>query len=100
MKRILTLMSELIIMLLAGKTEAGSAEEQLARDSRPGKRRSLAAGAARTGRSCAHQITFADAPDASEKLGSPPESHPLKRETDLSISRRIRTVKACADAIS
>jgi len=33
MKRILTLMSELIIMLLAGKTEAGSAEEQLARDS-------------------------------------------------------------------
>ncbi len=33
MKRILTLVSELIIMLLAGKTEAGSAEVQPARDS-------------------------------------------------------------------
>ena len=34
MKRILTLVSELIIMLLAGKTEAGSVEVQPARDSR------------------------------------------------------------------
>ena len=33
MKRILTLMSELIIMLLAGKTEVGSVEVQPARDS-------------------------------------------------------------------
>ena len=33
MKRILTLVSELIIMLLAGKTEAGSVEVQPARDS-------------------------------------------------------------------
>jgi len=32
-KRILTLVSELIIMLLAGKTEAGSVEVQPARDS-------------------------------------------------------------------
>ncbi len=35
MKRILTLVSELITMLLAGETEAGSAEVQPARDSRP-----------------------------------------------------------------
>ena len=35
MKRILTSVSELIIMLLAGKTEAGSVEVQPARDSRP-----------------------------------------------------------------
>jgi len=35
MKRILTSVSELIIMLLAGETEAGSAEVQPARDSRP-----------------------------------------------------------------
>ena len=34
MKRILTLVSELIIMLLAGETEAGSVEVQPARDSR------------------------------------------------------------------
>ena len=34
MKRILTSVSELIIMLLAGKTEAGSVEVQPARDSR------------------------------------------------------------------
>ena len=33
MKRILTLVSELIIMLLAGKTQAGSVEVQPARDS-------------------------------------------------------------------
>jgi len=33
-KRILTLVNELIIMLLAGKTEAGSVEVQPARDSR------------------------------------------------------------------
>ena len=33
MKRILTWVSELIIMLLAGKTEAGSVEVQPARDS-------------------------------------------------------------------
>jgi hypothetical protein len=33
MKQILTLVSELIIMLLAGKTEAGSVEVQPARDS-------------------------------------------------------------------
>ena len=33
MKRILTLVSELIIMLLAGETEAGSVEVQPARDS-------------------------------------------------------------------
>ena len=33
MKRILTVMSELIIMLLADKTEAGSVEVQPARDS-------------------------------------------------------------------
>ena len=34
MKRILTLMSELAIILLAGETEAGNAEVQPARDSR------------------------------------------------------------------
>ena len=34
MKRILTLVSELITMLLAGETEAGSVEVQPARDSR------------------------------------------------------------------
>ncbi len=34
MKRILTLVSEWIIMLLAGETEAGSVEVQPARDSR------------------------------------------------------------------
>jgi len=35
MKRILTIMSELITMTLVGKTEAGSVEVQPARDSRP-----------------------------------------------------------------
>ena len=34
MKRILTIMSKLITMTLVGQTEAGSAEEQPARDSR------------------------------------------------------------------
>lgn len=73
--------------LLAGETEASSAEEQLARDSRPGKRRSVAAGAAPRGRSRAHKATFADALKPEENLGSPPASHILKPEPDLSISR-------------
>ena len=73
--------------LSAGETEASSAEEQLARDSRPGMRRELAAGAAHQGRSRAHQHTRADAPNALENLASPQASHPLTSEPELSISR-------------
>lgn len=58
------------IILMTGETEAGSAEEQLARDNRSGKRRSVAAGAALAGRSRPHTPIFADAPNASENLSS------------------------------
>jgi hypothetical protein len=43
MKKSLTLMSELITIALVGKTEAGSAVVQPARDSQPGYRRNVAA---------------------------------------------------------
>jgi len=73
--------------LLAGETEAGTAEEQPARDSRPGTRRDVAAGVAEPGRSRAHQHPLVDALDASENLGSPEASHPLTSERCLSNSR-------------
>ena len=72
---------------LAGETEASSAEEQLARDNRSGKRRDIAAEAAPTGRSRAHTASLTDPPDASENLGSQTASYILKPEPDLSISR-------------
>ena len=43
MKRILTLMSELITIPLVGETDASSAEVQLARDSQLGCRRNVVA---------------------------------------------------------
>lgn len=73
--------------LMAGETEAGSAEEQPARDNRPGTRRDVAAGAARTGRSRACPPDLAEAPEPEENLGSPQASHTLTSELDLSISR-------------
>ena len=62
----LTTIEQMITMPLAGETEAGSAEEQPARDSRLGKRRDVAVGAALTG--CPHSPHFVDALHASENL--------------------------------
>jgi len=56
------------IILVAGETEASSAEEQLARDSRPGTRRDVAQGTVLTG--CPHPPHLVDAPHASKNLFS------------------------------
>jgi len=64
------------IILVAGETEASSAEEQLARDSRLGKRRDVAGGTALPG--SPHAPHLVDAPHASENL-------PLTNLTDFHV---------------
>jgi len=64
----LTAAADAAIIPVAGETEAGSAEEQPARDSRPGKRRDVAAGA--VPRDCPRPLDLADALHASENLPS------------------------------
>jgi transposase InsO family protein len=63
---ILTAAPDAAIIPVAGETEAGSAEEQPARDSRLGKRRDVALGAALTDCPCSPHL--GDAPHASENL--------------------------------
>jgi putative transposase len=72
----LTAGEEAAIIPAAGETEAGSAEEQPVRDSRLGKRRDVAAGAALT--DCPRTPDLVDAPDASENL-------PLNNSTRFSV---------------
>lgn len=62
----LTAGGEAAIIHAAGETEAGSAEEQPARDTRLGKRRDVAARAALT--DCPRPLDLVDAPHASENL--------------------------------
>jgi len=62
----LTAVPDAAIIPVAGETEAGSAEEQPARDSRLGKRRDVAVGAALRG--CPRSPDLVDAPHASENL--------------------------------
>jgi len=87
MKRILTLVSELIIMLLAGETETGSVEVQPARDSQ------LKATNCRWDGSLISAIPFYDSQRQFRALlclKKPPcrsQEKSLNCETDLSDSR-------------
>jgi transposase InsO family protein len=73
---LLTATPDAAIIPAAGETEAGSAEEQPARDSRLGKRRDVAVGAVL--RDCPRSPDLVDAPDASENL-------PLYNSSDFSV---------------
>ena len=86
MKRILTLMSELIIMLLAGETEAGSAEAQLTRDSQPGVTDYRMGGRFQIGHP-AHFFATVIQNSLMPKKTSLPKARSLNRKGDLSNSR-------------
>jgi transposase InsO family protein len=72
----LTAAPDAAIIPAAGETEAGSAEEQPARDSRLGKRRDVAVGAVL--KHCPRSPDLVDAPHASENL-------PLYKSSDFSV---------------
>jgi transposase InsO family protein len=85
--RDLTERKEQPIVSAAGETEASPAGKQLARDSRPGTRRDVAAGAAQPSCPCVPQHSLVEALMPEENPGSPQASHPLTPDFHLSISR-------------
>ena len=83
----LTSQEEAPMIQPAGETEAGSAGEQPARDSRLGCRQKVARGTAHEGCSSGPLEPFGESPHASENSGLPQASHSLKSKRDLSSSR-------------
>jgi putative transposase len=83
----LTSPKEMPMIHTAGQTDAGSAGEQPARDSRPGCCRKAAAGTASEVRPCAPLQPFGASPHAFENSDLPQASHSLTHRGQMSISR-------------
>jgi len=82
----LTMTEEMITMLLAGETEAGSAEEQPARDSRLGYRRNVVAAVSHS-RDCRIRQNISEISLMPKKTSLPKARYSLNRKWTMSVSR-------------
>jgi len=83
----LTIIEEMITMPLAGETEAGSAEEQTARDSRLGVTDYRMGGRFQTGRPAHFLRTVIQNSLMPKKTSLPKARHSLNRKWTMSVSR-------------
>ena len=86
MKKILTAMKELITIALVGKTEASSAEVQLATDSQLGYRRNVVAAVSQMW-DCRISQDISEISLMPKKTSLPKARQSLNSEVDLSNSR-------------
>jgi len=87
MNKDLTMIEGIITILLAGETEAGSAEVQPARDSRLGVTDYRTGGRFQTGRPAHFRQTVIHNSLMPQKTSLPKARHSLNRQVDLSNSR-------------
>ena len=87
MNKDLTIIEERITMPLAGETEAGSAEEQPARDSQPGVTDYRMGGRFQIGRPTHFLTTVSRNSLMPKKTSLPKARHSLNRKRAMSVSR-------------